>query len=213
MSKLQKTALEKDFFNPDTLSLYVDTLKLHLAQGKIQDKNVIEIIELFPCQSKILYELSNEEIKIIFESVGWAWRQVTGDDIEKDINHMSKQQEMDGNYWILNKGITLKGVNSYQIVKKHLDLFSSILKIDPFVLHQRLSTHPNDLIKTVICNGGMRVFVNKDNKAYFQLNQKAYSEWGKSFILNLDAKEKFVKLIDTRASFTGWASGILIKLK
>ena len=41
---------------------------------------------------------------------------------------------------------------------------------------------PEELIETIIKHGGMRVFINKDRKGYFQMIDDTYSRWGRQKI-------------------------------
>ena len=75
-----------------------------------------------------------------------------------------------------------------------------------------MASPPEELIETVIKHGGMRVFINKDKKGYFQMNDETYSRWGRKKIKHLDLKAKTIKVIDKERPYKGWKSGILIRL-
>ena len=87
-----------------------------------------------------------------------------------------------------------------------------MLKINGFALQEYLGSRPNDLIKFIIDNGGVRMFVNKNKKLYAQMSPETYGKWGRAKVKKYDFKLKAVKVIDLRAPYKGWKSGITIKL-
>jgi len=75
-----------------------------------------------------------------------------------------------------------------------------------------MSTDPNKLLFYVIRNGGVRIFINKDKTAYFQMSENTYGKWGRKKVKGLDFAKKIVKILDFNQNYTGWDSGIGIKL-
>lgn len=202
---------KQDFIpNPNDVAAYIDSLQTTLKDGLIMDNQVAEIIKSLPSPSKVKNGLTIDEIKIVFESVRWAWKIITGNDIIDTSKIIQKREKLFGNYWMLNRGLLLHGNNHFTIIKQNINIFQSLLNINAFVLHEKLSGNPIKAIKTVIDYGGCRMFVNDTGSAFFQLNDKSYANWGKNKINELDFKKKTVKLIDKNINYTGWDDGITI---
>ncbi|MFA5314217.1 MAG: hypothetical protein WC375_13025, partial [Methanomassiliicoccales archaeon] len=109
-------------------------------------------------------------------------------------------------------GIILHGGNHYTIAKNNMALICTLLHIHAFAMHQYLASNPDNIIHLLIKNGAVRIFINKSRKAYFQMTDKTYGEWGKKRVKGLDFQEKTVKVIDPSQPFNGWKSGINILL-
>lgn len=191
---------------------YIEALNIALKDGSVKSPEVIGVLHSLPSPEHVRRHLSHEEAKILFESVRWAWKEVTGKDITETFNFVPAKETLMGNYWMMKNGVLLHGVNHYVIIKRNLSLFATLLDLQPFVLHQKLSGEPNDLIKYVIDNGGLRIFVTLDKRAYFQMNDQVYTNWGRAKVKGFDFQNKFVKLIDATSSFNGWKSGISLNL-
>lgn len=205
--------IKKDYVpSVEDLALYVKSLKLCLDDNSVKDQDVAYAIESMPEPVKIKNSLSYEECKVVFESVRWAWKKITDQDLIELSSKTPAPKTLMGNYWMLSEGLLLHGVNHYTIIKQNLNLFSSILNINAFVLHEKLSGSPTEIIKLIIDKGGVRVFISDDKKAYFQMNDKEYGKWGKKKVKHLDFKEKVVKLIATNTPYNGWKSGFTIIL-
>jgi len=191
---------------------YVEALNVLLQNGDIDKEEVIGVLHSLPSPQHIKRHLSDEEAHVIFESVRWAWKEISGKDISETLNFQPARETLLGNYWMLKNGVLLHGINHYGIIKRNLSLFASLLSIDPFLLHQKLAGTPDDLIKLIIDNGGMRIFVTVDKRAYFQMNDVIYKEWGRAKVKQFDFSPKIVKVIDPMTKFDGWNSGITLKL-
>lgn len=197
---------------PDQLAVYVESLKTYLQQGQIKDPSIEHIVTNMPSPRAVQNDFSNEEGIILFQSIQYVWKEITGQDIIEEQKVEHHPERLEGNYWMLNNGVLLNGPNHYTIIKDNAHLFSTLLRIDPFVIHEQLAGKPNSIIKTILDYGGMRIFVNKNQVAYFQLSAETYRIWGLKKIRKLDIKEKNVKVIDTSMSYDGWNSGITVKL-
>lgn len=202
---------EEDYPSVDEISTYAESLKLYLFEGKIKDKEIRNLVENLPDPSTIRKRFSNEEAKILFQTIGYVWKKVTGRNIVKDSKIEKKPETLMGNYWLIQKGILLEGVNHYSIIKNNLELFRILLGIHAFTLHEKMASPPDELIKLVLDHGGVRIFVSKDRRAYFQLTDKTYGKWGSRKIREYDFNNKVVKVIDSNAPYKGWNSGILIR--
>jgi hypothetical protein len=199
------------YLAPVDLAQYVESLKLQVSIGGIKNQAIVSAIKDMPSPKKIRNDFSVEEAKALYETVGWAWKEICGQDILEQRNILATPEKLNGNYWFINHGIVFGGPNHFTIIRKNIDIFATMLKIDPFTIHEKLAQEPNQIISTVINHGGIRVFINKKEKSYFQMTSDTYKEWGKSKVYALDLKEKTVRLIDPKSSYIGWASGIPIK--
>jgi len=208
----QQHIKEKDYPSVDDISSYAEALKLHLSDGMIKDEELCRLIENLPSPTNIRTRLSNEEVKILFQTIGYLWKKITGSDPIQESKMESQPETLCGNYWMLQKGVLLFGPNHFTIIKQNLELFRSLLGINAFALHEKMSANPNQLIKLVIDHGAMRIFVNKNRIAYFQLTDETYGKWAKRKIRKYDFHKKIVKVIDKTRPYSGWRSGITILL-
>ena len=202
---------EEDYPSVEEIATYTESLKLYLFEGKVKGEELRKMIDNLPDPSIIRKRISNEEAKIIFQTIGYVWKKVTGRSIIEDSKIEKKPETLLGNYWLINKGILLGGVNHYSIIKNNLDLFRILLGIHAFTLHEKLSSSPEELIKMVLDHGGIRIFVSKDRRFFAQLTGPTYGKWGSRKIRKYDFSNKVVKVIDSNAPYNGWKSGITIK--
>jgi hypothetical protein len=191
---------------------YIEALNIALRDGEIKEAEVVGVLHSLPSPEHVRRHLSDEEARVLFESVRWAWQKVSGTDITGTFNVEAAPESLLGNYWMMKNGVILHGVNHYGIIKRNLNMFASLLSIDPFLLHQKLAGTPHDLVKLVIDNGGMRIFVTADKRAYFQMTDRVYTNWGRAKVKGFDFPKRVVKLIDPITRFDGWRSGITLNL-
>jgi hypothetical protein len=208
---MKKTAVKK-IPEAAEIAAYVEALKLFLKNGKIKDKVIANLVKKLPFPDSIRMGFSNQECRIVFESVAYAWRKLTKQNLVEETKIEHPQKGLEGNYWMVTGGVLLEGPNHYTIIKQNLNLFATLLNISPFVLHEKLASPPEEIIKTVIDHGGMRIFINKDKKGFFQLADDTYSKWGRHKVKGLDLSNKTVKVIDRTRPYKGWDTGVLIKL-
>ena len=201
----------EDITNEEVAS-YLEAINVHIKFGDIKDKEFIEIAKSLPSPRKIRRNLSQHEAIVVFETVRWLWKEISGKDINDTFNFKPARETLMGNYWMIKNGLLLSGINHYGIVKRNLSLFAENLDINPFSIHEKLAGKPSQLIKLIIDYGGMRIFVDSNKNAFFQINEKAYANWGRAKIKNLDFKKKIVKIIDPHYKYDGWKTGITIKL-
>ena len=206
-----KTA-RKAIPSADELAAYVEALRVHKKRNKVDDKEALQVIDNLPSSTQIRNGFSEEECRILFDSIAFAWKKATGQDLVEESKIINFQDSLEGNYWMIMNGILLSGPNHFTTVKKNMELFRSLLNIHAFVLHEKLSSPPDELIKTVLDHGGMRIFINRDKRGYFQLTDETYSKWGRNKIKKLDLKDKIVKVIDKSTPYNGWKSGIVVKI-
>jgi len=202
-----------DYPNVEDMASYTEALKLFKIKGKISDPELKKLIDNLPSPQNIRKSLSNNEIKIVFRTVWYLWNKITGFNLVEDTKVEQKKETLEGNYWMLHKGVLITGPNHYTIIKNNLNLFRSLLGIHAFTMHDKLASDPNDLIKLILDNGGIRIFVNQDRISYFQLSSDTYAKWGKKKILKYEFNKKIVKVIDTNSPYRGWRTGISIILK
>lgn len=205
---------KKTFLLPEDLAVYVKALKLHARRGELDSQKDVKLaVESMPSPVKITKDFSIAESKALYETVGWAWTKITGQDILEQRKLLAKPEKLSGNYWFINGGILFGGPNHFTIIKKNMDVFASILNIDPFTIHEQLCMEPNILISTVINAGGVRVFINNQENSFFQMTSETYRNWGKRKVYSLNLKDKTVRLIDPKSNYIGWKSGIPIRPK
>lgn len=203
---------DKDIPSVEDIAAYVESLKLYLERGQIKDPDIANHIKKLPSPRSILKSFSIEEIRVLTETVGYLWKKVANNDIIAESKMKRAPESLEGNYWMITKGVILEGPNHYTIIKKNMDLFIGLLDINAFAMHDRLASNPNDVIKLVLDHGGMRIFVSPDKVVYFQLSDKTYTAWGKNKIRKYDFKKKITKVIDSRQPYKGWKTGIVLIL-
>ena len=206
-----KTAVKK-IPDAEELAAYVEALNIHLENGKIKDPDIEKLVKNLPYPDSIRIGFSEEECRIVFESIGYAWKKISGQDIIEEAKIERPPKGLEGNYWMMTNGVLLEGPNHFTIVKQNMGMFSTLLNISTFVMHEKIASPPDELIKTIIDHGGMRIFINKDKKMYCQVNAKEYSKWARQKIKKLDMKNKIIKVIDTSRPYHGWKTGVTILL-
>jgi len=202
---------EKDIPDPKTLALYVKVLKMHLKDNKL-DANKTKLINNLPNPKEITESLSWEECKILFETINYLWKRIIHKDILEENSIEKSEQKLLGNYWLLENGILLSGINHTSIILQNTALISTLLNINGFTLQYYLSVQPNKLLKFIIASGGVRMFINKNNKGWFQMTGTTYGSWARNKVKKYDLKKKTVKVIDLKANYDDWKSGISIIL-
>lgn len=203
---------KNDYPSVDDIAAYVESLKLCLSDGSVKDEELKKLIGNLPSPVNVSKRLSHEEVKILFQTVGYLWKKITGHSIIEDSKVEAKKETLCGNYWMIKKGIILEGLNHYSIIKQNLELFRSLLGINGFAMHEKMSCEPNALIKLILDHGGIRMFVSKDRRFFCQLTDETYSAWGKNKIKRYDFPKKIVKVMDKSVPYKGWKSGIVIIL-
>ena len=170
MMKITKKAHvdEKDIPDPKSLAAYVKILKLYLKENELAP-NIKRLIKGLPSPRVIKTSLSWEECKIIFETINYLWKEILGKDILKEQCIEEAGQEYLGNYWIFKNGVILNGENHFTAIKRDSSLITTILGLNGISLQYYLSTNPDKLIRYILKNGGVRMFVNKDNKGFFTI--------------------------------------------
>jgi len=211
---IHKIADKKTEHMPDgeALALYVQTLKQYLKDNPNICDEWKDLISKMPAPRKVRQDFSLQECKILYESLEYLWEKITGERIIPEKEIILAPESLTGNYWMLNNGVLLSGVNHYTIIKQNTNLICSLLGIGGMTLQEYLCSRPNKLIAYIIRNGGVRLFITQDKRLYAQMNPKTYGDWGRNKIRKLDFPLKAVKLIDIKAPYEGWASGITVKL-
>lgn len=211
MIKQSEIIQSEDIPSAETIATYVHSLKMFQENNKL-DPETNKLISNLPTPRKINRDFSEEECKILFETVSYLWKEITGHSIIKDVNMEEATEGLYGCYWMFKNGVMLSGLNHFSIIKQNVDMFCTLLKLSPFAVHQYIASNPNKLIYYVLINGGLRIMIDKKNIGWFQLSEKTYSSWARKKIKKLDLKEKIVKIIDRKTDYKGWKSGIIIKL-
>jgi len=212
MQKESQNVKEKDYPSVNDIASYVESINLYLAEGQIQDEEIKKLISNLPSPQNIRKRLSEEEVRILFQTVGYIWKKITGHDIIEDSKIEAKPDILCGNYWMIQKGILLNGTNHFSIIKQNIDLFRSLLGINAFVIHEKIGSEPNALIKLILDHGGMRLFISKDKRFYAQMTDETYGKWGRDKIKKYDFPKRIVKILDKTSPYKGWKSGITVIL-
>jgi len=202
---------EKDIPEPGALAAYVKVLKLYLDDNTVTPK-FKRLIENLPSPRTVKSKLSWEECKILFITINYLWKNIIGKDILEENYIDEPKQELLGNYWLFKNGIMINGENHYTAIERDSSLVITVLGLNGITLQYYLSTSPNKLINYILKNGGVRVFINADNKGFFQMTEKTYAQWGRGKVRKYDLKTKIVRIIDLKMPYNGWKSGIPIKL-
>lgn len=211
--KIIKTADKRDRMpDGEQMALYVKTLKQYIKDNPNVNEEWINLIDRMPSPRQIRQDFSIQEIKVLYETVEYLWKKITNNPIIPDKEVISAPETLMGNYWMFNNGILLQGINHYDIIKRNTGLICSLLDINGMTLQEYLCSHPNKLIYFIIKNGGLRLFITKDKRLYAQMSAKTYGKFARNKIRKLDFKNKVAKVIDLKAKYEGWASGITIKL-
>lgn len=201
----------KDKINNSVLANYVESLKIYLKDSSSMSARLMKVIDKMPSPSFIKNEMSQAEGDILKESVDWAWKEITGHKMIDELKINNDHEPFLGNYWILKNGIILEGINHSTIISKNIALFSSLLKINPMEIVGHMS-NPNRLIKIAINEGAIRVYVNSNKTAYFQMSPETYKLWGRDKVKKFDVKEKIIRLVDLSKDYKGWSTGIGIRI-
>ena len=211
--KIQKISHidEKLIPDPHSLAAYVKILKLYLKDNTVSPQ-MEKLIKNLPAPRVVKSVLSWEECKILFETINYLWKDVVGKDITEQNYIDTAEQKYLGSYWIFKNGVIINGENHFTAIQRDSSLVTTLLGLNGFTLQYYMSTNPDKLIRYILKSGGVRMFVNKDNKGYFQMTEDTYAKWGRNKVRKYDLKLKLVKIIDLRVPYNGWKSGIPIKL-
>lgn len=203
---------EDDKPNADILAAYVESLKLYARSNPTIDGKIKSAIDALPSPTQIKSNMSDEEGKLLYETVDWAWKKITGHDIVQELKVTKAPEHLMGNYWILRNGVILSGENHFTIIKNNLNMFSSLLNVGANTLLGHMGSEPNKVIECAIANGAMRVYVNNNKEFFSQMSSDTYGEWGRTKVRRLDFKDKVVKVIDLSQPYKGWSSGVAVRL-
>jgi hypothetical protein len=188
------------------------TLKEYLRDNPNICEEWKELIKKLPAPRQIRQDFSIQELKLLYETVEFLWSKITGSKIIGEEEIILAPERLQGNYLMVNRGILLKGINTHDTIRRNSALLCSLLNIGGMTMQDYLSRNPQDLVKFIIKSGALRIFITKDFRFYSQCSPETYAKWAKKKIQKLDFKKKVVRLIDLRAEYKGWSSGIGIIL-
>jgi hypothetical protein len=212
--KTIKTAdkIDEKLPSGEQMALYVLTLKQYLIDNPTISNEWKDLIKKLPAPRQVRQDFSIQELKLLYETVEYLWKLITKSPIIGEEEIIKSPESLSGNYWLLNKGILLQGINHFSIAKQNSQLICSLLNIGGMAFQEYLSSPPHNLIYFLIKNGGVRLFITRDRRMYCQMSPETYAKFGRDKIRKLDFKKKVVKLIDLRAEYKGWGSGICVIL-
>ena len=196
----------------DTIATYVETLKVYLKDHPNMNATNADLIKNLPDPGVIQRDFSNEQARILTETVGHLWRDIVGQDIVEENKIEHPPETLDGTYWLINNGVLLHGINHYDIIKRYFNMFTSLLDVGAFTLQQYMLSDREQLMGFIIRNGGVRMFVDKHNDAFFQMTPETYGAWGRHKVAKYGFDNNVVRVINTSYPYKGWDSGIVVKL-
>jgi hypothetical protein len=197
----------------EALSLIIQTLKEYLRDNKNNSKVPEEwkdLISRLPSPRQVKMDFSHQECKVLYETLEYLWKNITKEKIIPDEEIIPAPEKLMGNYWMIANGILLEGINSHDIIRKNANIICSLLNLSMMTLQEYLCNKPNTLIKYILKNGGVRLFITKDGRLYAQMNSEVYGKWGKAKIKKLDLKKKVIKVVDLKVDYKGWQNGVSI---
>ena len=210
--KIYKIAKTEDIPDSETIGAYIETLTLYCKDNKDMDTVLADLIHNLPSARQVKREFSEKQCQILFETIQFVWRKITGQDIIKESKITYAPESLSGSYWMLPNGVLLHGLNHFGIVKQNTNLFTSLLDINGFTLQEYMHTGPESLIHFIIKNGGVRMFISKEKKFFVQLSDETYNKWAGKKLKKYDFTEKIIRVIDLKSPYRGWKSGIPIKV-
>jgi hypothetical protein len=207
----QMNIKKSDIPHPDVLSVYVESLKGFARDKRDLNPSLVELIDKLPSPKKVKKDLSFEETRLLFETISYLWRSITGNSIIEENKVVHQPEALKGDYWLLKNGIMLSGPNHFTIAKHNLELMASILGLDRMAAQYYLAKSPEQLIMFLLRNGAVRLFASKDKKLYFQMSPEVFGRWGKQKVKSFEIKDRSIRVIDFKTPYKGWDSGILIR--
>ena len=212
--KMHKIAIkDEEIPKADVLATYVESLKMHLKKNSNLDPKLKDLIGKMASPTKIRKDYSIQECKILYETVEYLWKKITGKKIIQEEKIQKAPESLFGNYWLIKNGILLHGLNHYGIIKQNASLIATLLNLNQLTLQQYLSDKPHKIIEYILKNGGVRLFINKNKRLQAQMSSQTYGKWGKHKIKKYDFPTKIVRIIDFKVPYEGWKSGIPVKLR
>ena len=95
------TVRDEDVPNATILGAYVESLKLYKKDNPDLNKDWALHIDKLPSARFLRQEYSNEECKILFETINYLWKNITGHDIIDDNKMFQAPSRFLVIYWIL----------------------------------------------------------------------------------------------------------------
>ena len=211
--KISKIA-SREVPNAETLAAYVDSVRLMTAGSEITlEKSLDRMVKNMPSRHQILRAMDDADRTILYDSVRYVWKKVTGHDIPDSApTDTEKDTFMDGCYWLLPGGIEVHGLNHYSAAKNHRGVVCSLLDINPLVFEYKLNQNPDELIALVAYMGGVRMIVKRSTNSVFMQTTESSWPWARDKIKKMYHTNKVVKVLDPSQPYLGWKSGVPIIL-
>ena len=200
----------------DELAACVEALSLYASDHSDRmPSDIKKMLNNLPSRYQITREYNEIQISLLHDTVGYLWRKVTGTKLpdRQGIADTTDAAELDGCYWLLPGGVMVSGLNHYSAAKDHKGMICSLLDINPFVFeHATQNRDPNVVIGLIVTNGGVRMLVKRsDNKVYMQTSQDSWV-WAKDKVKRMWHGKRVVKILDPKARYKGWSSGIPVTI-
>jgi hypothetical protein len=92
-------------------------------------------------------------------------------------------------------------------------MICSLLDINPIVFEQMLSRqNTSDVIALIVTRGGIRTLIDRQkSEVIMQTNEESWP-WVKEKLEKMYHKNKIAKVIDLSVPYTGWESGVTIRI-
>jgi len=206
---------KKEAPDAEQIAACADALALYRSDHhQAMDKDLAKMIGNLPSRYRILREQDPVSLGILFDTIAYIWRKVTGKDVRDLVEApASKSSELDGCYWLLPGGLMIGGLNHFAAAKRHRGVICALLGIDRFDFERCMARKPDEVIGLIVSKGGVRVLVKRSDSSVFM--QATESSWpvAKRKISKLPHKVRTVKIVDLSVPYAGWSSGIPVSVK
>ena len=208
--KIRKIAT-REIPDAEVMATYVDSIRLMANGGSADlDKSVSRLVQNLPSRHQITRSMDDSDRTILYDSVRYIWKKLTGQEVPDKPATEGKENFMDGCYWLLPGGVEIHGLNHYSAAKSHRGLVCALLDINPLVFEYKTNQSPEELIALVAYMGGVRMMVKRNANAVFMQTTESSWPWARDKIKKMYHSNKVVKVLDPSQPYLGWGSGVPI---
>jgi hypothetical protein len=211
--KIVKLSRSTDVPPPEEIAAMIGSIRLFAKDGKV-DGDIRKRIDTLP-SDKQLADMDAVQVGLLYETVGYLWRKLTGKRISEDRGkeQSTDMDKLDGNYWLLPGEVILHGFNHFSIAKSHRDMICRLLDINPFIFEHAIQKGTDSLINLVLSKGGVRMMVDRaNNTVYMQTSEESWP-WARNKLKKMYHRHRVAKVLDPSKPYAGWESGITIIVK
>ena len=198
---------------PEVLVAMIDSIKIfyidHESAFSVSEKRLITSL---PAKSRILNDMDESQMDVLYRSVRHIWQSMVGKDPEFESENKDAT-DLNGSYWMMPGGILLHGYNHFQAAKENKLLVCSLLDINPLVFEKLIaSCNTGDIISLILARGGVRTFISRErSEVVMQTNESSWT-WVKNKLEKMYHKNKIAKVVDLSRPYEGWISGVTIRV-